>query len=62
MDWDEVRPRPQATITVGEKLDQLSVEELSQRIIALEAEIERVRAELAAKRARAAAADALFKS
>jgi len=61
MDWDEERPRPQRTITVGEKLDELSVRELEARIGALEAEMERVRAEIARKRAYEAAASALFK-
>ena len=62
MDWDDVRPKPQAVITVGTELATLSVEELEARIAALRAEIERVAAELASKRARAAAAAELFKS
>jgi uncharacterized small protein (DUF1192 family) len=61
MDWDDERPRPKPTITVGERLDQHSVSELEERIVALTAEIERVEVELQAKKARAAAADALFK-
>lgn len=61
MDWDDVRPRPKAVITVGEDLTTHSVADLEERIQALEAEIARVRAELAAKQARASAADALFK-
>jgi uncharacterized small protein (DUF1192 family) len=61
MDWDEVRPKPQQEITVGAKLDGLSIEELEARIGALEAETKRVRAELAAKRTQQQAADALFK-
>ena len=61
MDWDDVRPKPKPEIVVGEKLESLSVEELTQRIAALEAEIERVKSELAVKRARVAAAEALFK-
>ena len=62
MDWDEVRAKPQAVITVGADLTALSVEDLQARIAALRAEIERVTTELDAKRARASAADALFKS
>lgn len=62
MDWDDVRPKPRAAITVGEDLTTHSVAELKERIVALEAEIARTRAELDAKQARANAADALFKS
>ena len=60
MDWDDVRPKP-AGITVGEDLKKLSVAELEARIAALKAEIERVEAELQAKRAHEAAAAAIFK-
>ena len=60
MDWDEVRPKP-AGITVGEDLKKLSVAELEARIAALKAEIERVDAELKAKRDHEAAAAAIFK-
>jgi uncharacterized small protein (DUF1192 family) len=65
MDWDEDRPkpvRPAAAITVGEPLVSFSIAELEARIAALTQEIERVRAELAAKRAHEAAAAAVFKS
>jgi len=61
MDWDDVRPKPRPDIVVGEKLEALSVEELQARVAALHAEIERVEAELMVKRARVAAAEALFK-
>jgi uncharacterized small protein (DUF1192 family) len=61
MDWDDVRPKPKAEIVVGEKLEALSVDELTARIAALEAEIDRVRAELDVKRNRVAAAQSLFK-
>jgi uncharacterized small protein (DUF1192 family) len=61
MDWDEVRPKPKAEIVVGEKLEALSVEELTQRIAALRAEIARVETELEVKRNRVAAAQSLFK-
>ena len=62
MDWDDVRPKPQAAITVGADLTTLSVQELDARVAALQAEIVRVEAELAAKRARASAADDVFKT
>jgi uncharacterized small protein (DUF1192 family) len=61
MDLDDFRPRPKPEIVVGEKLEALSVAELEARIAALREEIERVEAELVAKRARVAAAEALFK-
>lgn len=60
MDWDDVKPKPKAQI--GEPLDTLSVKELEARIAGLEAEIVRVREELARKKAHEAAAAALFKS
>ena len=61
MDWDDVRPKPQKEITVGANLSGLSIEDLEARIAALTAEIERVKTELAAKRAQQQAADTLFK-
>jgi uncharacterized small protein (DUF1192 family) len=61
MDWDEVRPAPPKSASVGENLETLSVAELENRIAAFTAEIERVAAELAKKRAHEEAAAALFK-
>ena len=61
MDWDEQKPAPAKAITVGEPLGNLSIAELEARITALTREIERVRQELAAKRAHEAAAAAVFK-
>lgn len=61
MDLDDFRPKPKGEIVVGEKLETFSVGELEARIVALRHEIERVEAELAAKKARVAAAQALFK-
>jgi uncharacterized small protein (DUF1192 family) len=61
MDWDEVKPKPAKVITLGEDLTTLSVAELDARIAALAGEIERVKAELQAKKAHEAAAAALFK-
>lgn len=61
MDWDEVRPAPKQGAAVGENLETLSVAELEARIAAFTAEIERVRAELAKKKAHEAAASALFR-
>lgn len=61
MDWDDVRPAPPKSTSIGDNLETLSVSELESRIAALEAEIERVKAELARKRAHENAAAALFK-
>ena len=62
MDWDDLKPKPAKAITVGEDLKTLSVAELDERIAALTAEIERIKAELQAKKTHEAAAAALFKS
>ena len=48
-------------IPLGEDLENLSVAELEARIVALTEEIERVKAEIAAKKAHEAAASAFFK-
>jgi uncharacterized small protein (DUF1192 family) len=61
MDWDEITPKPIASIVVGESLTTLSVAELQVRIKELESEIERVKAELEAKRLHESAASAIFK-
>ncbi|HEX7075916.1 MAG TPA: DUF1192 domain-containing protein [Hyphomicrobiaceae bacterium] len=61
MDWDEIRPKPGSTITVGEPLHALSLSDLQERLTALREEIERVEQEIAAKRAHEQAASALFK-
>jgi len=55
-------PRKPTGVMIGENLDLLSVSELEQRLQALEAEMERVRAVLQSKRASKSAADAFFRS
>lgn len=55
-------PRKPAGVTLGENLDLLSVAELEQRVAALETEIQRVKAMIAAKQASKSAADAFFRS
>src|SRR5262249_8759712 len=61
MDWDELEAKPASAVALGDDLKRLSVAELEARIGALAAEIERVKVELAAKKAHEAAAAALFK-
>lgn len=62
MDWDDLTPRPVSkAVTVGESLATLSVSELEARVVALAQEIERVRAEITAKKAHEATAAAVFK-
>ena len=61
MDWDELKPKPEAAIAIGDDLSTLSIGELESRVQAFAAEIERVTAEMAAKKARQSAADSLFK-
>lgn len=60
MDMDEA-PKPKANMVIGENLDAISVAELEQRIVGLEAEIARIRAEIAKKQASKEAAAAFFK-
>lgn len=61
MDWDDMRPKPKPAMTIGEPLTSLGIAELEARIVVLKQEIERVEAELKAKRAHESAAAALFK-
>lgn len=61
MDWDDITPKPSAGATIGENLETLSVAELEARIVELEREIARVKAELDKKRHHEDAASALFK-
>ena len=60
MDIEDM-PNPKPAMVIGENLDTVSVAELEQRILALEAEIARVRAEITKKQAGKAAAAAFFK-
>jgi uncharacterized small protein (DUF1192 family) len=61
MNIDEDRPAIKREMVIGEILDTISVTELEQRIHQLEAEIVRVRAEIARKTASKSAAEAFFK-
>lgn len=60
MDLDDLEPRKKAV--EQRNLDILSIDELEAYIADLQAEIERVRAKIAAKRAHLAGAAGLFKS
>lgn len=64
MTFEDLEPRPQrgaAMASLGrEDLDLYSVDELNERIEALEAEIARSKAAISGKHAKKSAADALF--
>jgi uncharacterized small protein (DUF1192 family) len=60
MDVDEVRILPK-TIAVGDNLESLGLNELAARVLSLEEEILRIKAEIAKKQASKQAADAFFK-
>lgn len=64
MTFEDLEPRPQRGANLKalsrEDLDLYAVEELNERIEALEAEIERSKSAIAAKEAKKSAADALF--
>ena len=64
MTFEDLEPRPTrgagVTALGREDLDLYSVEELNERIAALQAEVERARAAIDAKTAKKSAADALF--
>ncbi len=62
MDWDELEPKKKAAIEIGEDLSSLSVEDLNSRIQLLEDEIERVRAEISARKSTQSAAEDVFRN
>ena len=62
MSFEDLPQTKKPGIVVGENLDLLSVTELEHRVQALESEIARVRAAIAAKQASKSAADAFFRS
>ena len=59
---DDDRPRRKITHEIGQDLSLLSVEELTERIALMAAEIERLQAAAAKKRASKQAADGFFKT
>lgn len=60
--FDEAAPRPPPQHVLGQELGALSLHELSERIAALQAEIERLEAARVAKEKSRAQADAVFRS
>ncbi len=58
----EDRPTPKPRMVIGENLDAISVAELEQRIVTLDSEIARIRAEIAKKQASKAAAASFFRN
>jgi len=59
---DDDKPRKKITHEIGQDLSLLSVEELTERIALLSAEIERLQQATTKKRASKDAADSFFKS
>jgi len=61
MDMDEL-PKKRPDMVIGENLDAVSIAELEQRILILESETNRLRAEIAKKQASKAAAASFFRN
>jgi uncharacterized small protein (DUF1192 family) len=61
MEHNEDSAKRPAEIVIGEDLSMFSVDELNMRIAVLEAEIARVRADIAAKQSSLADAESFFK-
>ncbi len=61
MTMDDELPRKKVVHEMGQDLSLLSVEELADRIAALQAEIARLKAAMAAKKASRTSADQFFK-
>jgi uncharacterized small protein (DUF1192 family) len=59
---DDDKPKKKVTHEIGQDLTLLSVEELAERIALMNAEIERLQAAMAKKRASKDAAASFFKS
>jgi uncharacterized small protein (DUF1192 family) len=62
MDWDDLKPKAQKGIVIGEPLAALSIDELEARTAALQAEIGRVADEIKRKEGVQAAAKSAFKT
>ena len=62
MEPEDLEPRKQIKFEIGQDLGDISVEELRELKDELYAQITRIEAEIAKKRASVAAADAVFKN
>jgi len=58
---EDDRPKKKLVHEIGQDLSLISVEELKERIALLEAEIERLKADMAAKEKSRSAAESVFK-
>ena len=56
------RPKPKPNMVIGENLDPISIAELEQRVVTLDSEIARIRAEIAKKQASKSVAAGFFKN
>lgn len=61
MDLDEA-PKQKPVMVIGDNLDTISIAELEQRIVLLDSEITRIRAEISKKQASKAAAASFFRN
>lgn len=59
---EEELPKRKVDMVIGENLDAISVTELEHRILVLESEINRIRAEIAKKQASKATAATFFRT
>lgn len=63
MDWDDSEPQKTAkAAAVGDRLDDLSIEDLKQRISEMRNEIARLEVEIKARQVQKDAASSIFKS
>ena len=62
MDLDDQPIKKKQNMVIGENLDAVSIAELEQRIVDLDSEILRVRAEIARKRSSLLSAASFFKN
>lgn len=61
MDFDDDRPKTTPSVTIGQVLDDYSVDELALRLELLKAEIARVESEIVNKKSTKSQADSIFK-
>lgn len=62
MNPDEPESLKKIDVSVGDNLETLSVDELEERIVALQSEIERCQQEISGKQSSRASAESVFKS